>query len=534
MKKKVQHFVCFALIAIVMTNTITAEAADTVNATAGSSVSFILSKNQDKIEGNGTSTGNTNQSNGQAGVNNTSIIRAENLLASTIPSMGLRQEQTVGGDNSFAELNHGTLNTDFLKEFADLMLDYYRQGQNYAYNYDKDRTAPYNGYADIEGGQEQAERVLMNFAGIDLLPDYSGQLNLNFGMTDGTYANIIVETAKSYLGKGITYAQGRTSDGRKHCTVYCGHCIVVQMNDIDTYRLSDCSSFTQKVFSMCGITIPRTSSLQSQHGELITDISSLKAGDLVFFAERGSANVSHVGIYEGNDRFIHCSTSGIREDTFSTYITRYQRFVCGRRQQGVNSLDINNNLLDKTREDLTGEPSLKDYTNMTNRYENIKQYVDFTGLNTEVGAYYIAEYKIEDIESKHITSTMYDNDYLINVYSIGDGDEELLASQNVKRRNLTIMFSNPGLYRVAALQKGQQTSKTIYKCVKCEYLVLEDTGQVIWSRRSERKYSRNEASADIRAESLNATVNVTEGDINSKWIDSPGNIIEIQNTERVD
>ena len=415
------------------------------------------------------------------------------------------------------------------------MLDYYKQGQNYAYNYAKDRTDAYSGYADIENGKEQAERILMNFAGINELPSLSsGMLNMNFGMTDGTPANLIVETARSYLNKGVVYAQGRTSDGHKHCTVYCGKCTVVQMNDIDKYKLSDCSAFVQKVFSMCGITLPRTSSMQSKVGELISDSSSLRAGDLVFFSEKGTNKVSHVGIYTGNDSFIHCSTSGIREQKFSTYISKYQHFVCGRRQKGVKSLDIYDNLLDKTREDLTGNPGFKDYNNMTNRYDNINQYVNFTGLNTEVGVYYIAEYKIEDIESKHITSTMYDNDYLINVYSLNESEEELLASQNVKRRNLTIMFSNPGLYRVTALQKGQQKSKTIYKCVKCEYLVLEDTGQVIWSKRSERKYSRNESSADVRAESLNATVNVTEGDVNSKWIDSPGNIIEIQNTERVD
>lgn len=71
----------------------------------------------------------------------------------------------------------------------------------------------------------------------------------------------------------------------------------------------DCSGLVQKVFAeSLGMTLPRTTQGQSQSGVKITR-KELKPGDLVFFNTRRRA-FSHVGIYVGNDRFLHAPSKG--------------------------------------------------------------------------------------------------------------------------------------------------------------------------------------------------------------------------------
>ena len=72
----------------------------------------------------------------------------------------------------------------------------------------------------------------------------------------------------------------------------------------------DCSGFVQYVFRSHGITLPRTSREQSTRGVPVAK-SNLRAGDCLFFVTRGSS-VSHVGIYIGNNRFVHASSGGGR------------------------------------------------------------------------------------------------------------------------------------------------------------------------------------------------------------------------------
>lgn len=69
----------------------------------------------------------------------------------------------------------------------------------------------------------------------------------------------------------------------------------------------DCSGYVQYVFAAHGITLPRTAATQYTAGSSVSK-SNLKKGDLVFFVT-GSGGISHVGIYIGNDQFIHASTS---------------------------------------------------------------------------------------------------------------------------------------------------------------------------------------------------------------------------------
>ena len=73
----------------------------------------------------------------------------------------------------------------------------------------------------------------------------------------------------------------------------------------------DCSGFTYYVFkNAANVTLPRVSREQSTFGTYVSK-SNLKAGDLIFFDTNGvnDGNVSHVGIYLGNNQFIHASSS---------------------------------------------------------------------------------------------------------------------------------------------------------------------------------------------------------------------------------
>lgn len=68
----------------------------------------------------------------------------------------------------------------------------------------------------------------------------------------------------------------------------------------------DCSGYVKYVFDQFGITLSRTVATQWKEGTSVSK-SSLKLGDLVFF--KIGSKVSHVGIYVGNNKFIHASTS---------------------------------------------------------------------------------------------------------------------------------------------------------------------------------------------------------------------------------
>ncbi len=72
----------------------------------------------------------------------------------------------------------------------------------------------------------------------------------------------------------------------------------------------DCSSFTKYVYRKNGITIPRTSIMQSKHGKYVKR-SELQKGDLVFFdtSKKRKGYVNHVGIYLGDNKFIHASSA---------------------------------------------------------------------------------------------------------------------------------------------------------------------------------------------------------------------------------
>lgn len=70
----------------------------------------------------------------------------------------------------------------------------------------------------------------------------------------------------------------------------------------------DCSGLVRFVMSALLIDVPRTANEQARTGRQVDrDVAKLRPGDLLTFG-RGS-RVSHIGIYVGEGRFVHASTS---------------------------------------------------------------------------------------------------------------------------------------------------------------------------------------------------------------------------------
>ena len=86
----------------------------------------------------------------------------------------------------------------------------------------------------------------------------------------------------------------------------------------------DCSGFTQVIFKIFGVDIPRDASNQVKEGENINFISDTQTGDLAFFDDE-EGNIYHVGIILDNNTIIHASGK-VRIDKID--------------QQGINNLEL--------------------------------------------------------------------------------------------------------------------------------------------------------------------------------------------------
>lgn len=120
--------------------------------------------------------------------------------------------------------------------------------------------------------------------------------NISNSSTKDTQTKKAIEIAKSYIGG--KYVWGATGP--------------------DSF---DCSGFTQYIYKKAyGKNIPRVSYAQAEYGQKV-EKNDLQPGDLIFFDTMNKGRVSHVGIYIGNNKFIHAasSKSGIIESELSGY-----------------------------------------------------------------------------------------------------------------------------------------------------------------------------------------------------------------------
>jgi len=97
----------------------------------------------------------------------------------------------------------------------------------------------------------------------------------------------------------------------------------------------DCSGLVRYVFQqVTGVTLPRTAKDMSRLGAQVA-VSDLQPGDLVFFNTRRFA-FSHVGIYLGDNQFVHAPRRG-REVEIATLDSNFwqRRFDGARRMAGI-------------------------------------------------------------------------------------------------------------------------------------------------------------------------------------------------------
>lgn len=87
----------------------------------------------------------------------------------------------------------------------------------------------------------------------------------------------------------------------------------------------DCSGLTYYCYKKAGIYLNRGSRDQASNGKYVSK-SNLKPGDLIFF-NSGTNTIRHVGMYVGNNKFIHSPSPGktVRYESLSTsyYVKGY-------------------------------------------------------------------------------------------------------------------------------------------------------------------------------------------------------------------
>ena len=134
-------------------------------------------------------------------------------------------------------------------------------------------------------------------------------LTKNLTASSGKGADLVA-TAKQYLGTRYVYG-GASSSG------------------------FDCSGFTMYVYNKYGVSLPHTATgqWQSGAGSKVSSISGLQLGDLVFFCDPSRSNgkaCSHAGIYIGEGKFIHASSSRSGGVVISSlYDDYYNRYFVG-------------------------------------------------------------------------------------------------------------------------------------------------------------------------------------------------------------
>jgi cell wall-associated NlpC family hydrolase len=137
------------------------------------------------------------------------------------------------------------------------------------------------------------------------LVDYDSSVSNEDTSTSSSTREKVVAYAKTFLGTKYVYGGTKPSTG------------------------FDCSGYVKYVLAKYGYSIPRTSSSQYS-GTTRIKKSELKLGDLIFFGSSGKVN--HVGMYIGNNNFIHAENkdTGVCISSLSSSYYSSHYIGCGR------------------------------------------------------------------------------------------------------------------------------------------------------------------------------------------------------------
>ena len=87
------------------------------------------------------------------------------------------------------------------------------------------------------------------------------------------------------------------------------------------------SGFTQIVYRLFNINLPRDSHEQEKKGKKIYSLQESKLGDLAFFTKSNSKKISHVGILLAANKIIHASGKVKINDIDETGIIENKKYT---------------------------------------------------------------------------------------------------------------------------------------------------------------------------------------------------------------
>lgn len=168
---------------------------------------------------------------------------------------------------------------------------------------------------------------------------YDGNALLITGQTDGWYqvfyngrtgylsADYVVVKSSAQVIPKVDPSAPLGEQIVQYAKTFLGYPYIYATAGPDSF---DCSGLTCYVYHYFGYSLYRSSKDQANNGTPV-EKENLQAGDLVFFSQDGSV-ISHVGLYMGDGKFIHASTSTtgvIVSDLNSSYYL--QHYVTARR-----------------------------------------------------------------------------------------------------------------------------------------------------------------------------------------------------------
>lgn len=152
------------------------------------------------------------------------------------------------------------------------------------------RSGPGSSYAKV--GSLRAGKV------VEILGEEKGWYKISSGYISAEYAIVVSADEAANAGKGQEIAD--------YALQFVGYRYVYGGASPKGF---DCSGLTKYVYAQFGYNINRTASNQLDNGTPVS-MSELQPGDLVMFKKKGtgSSRASHVGIYIGNNQFVHASS----------------------------------------------------------------------------------------------------------------------------------------------------------------------------------------------------------------------------------
>ena len=135
---------------------------------------------------------------------------------------------------------------------------------------------------------------------VEVISQLDGWYEIESGYISAEYTVVVDAAAAAQSGKGQEIAD--------YALQFVGYPYVYGGSSPKGF---DCSGFTSYVYKQFGYSLQRTASGQLDNGYAVS-MSELQPGDLVIFKKGGSSKpASHVGLYIGNNQFVHASTSKV-------------------------------------------------------------------------------------------------------------------------------------------------------------------------------------------------------------------------------